>query len=70
MADPNRAANVVINGRSGPIEVNGVTYNGVMPGVNLSDEQIANVLTYVMNSFGNEGTEMTPAQVAKVRSQH
>ena len=70
MSDPTRAAGVVLNGLSGPIEVNGVTYNGVMPGVKLTDEQVANVLTYVMNSFGNKGTEMTPSQVANVRAGH
>lgn len=70
MSNPARAAGVVINGLSGPIEVNGVAYNGVMPAAKLTDEQVANVVTYVMNSFGNKGTEMTPSQVANVRAGH
>ena len=43
----------VISGRSGPIVVNGKPYNGTMiPLPYLTDEQIANVLTYVGNSWG------------------
>ena len=46
----------VVMGRNGQITVNGKNYNGTMVPMNyLSDEQIANVLTYVRNSFGNTG---------------
>ncbi|NQV74194.1 nitrite reductase, copper-containing [bacterium] len=70
MADAARAIGVVVNGLSEEIEVNGVKYNGVMPGVRLSDEDVANVLTFVRNSWGNEGGETVPADVAKVKSSH
>lgn len=61
---------IVIAGVSGPLEVQGVTYDGVMPnlGVTLTDRQIANVLTYARASFGNAATPISAAQVAEVRA--
>ena len=38
-----------------------------MPAIALNSEQIANVLTYVLNSFGNNGGQVTAAQVDKQR---
>ena len=40
-------------GQEGEITVNGDTYNGVMTSMGLSDEEVADVLNYVMNSWGN-----------------
>ena len=70
MADADRAIGVVVNGLAEEIEVNGIKYNGVMPGVRLSDEDVANVLTFVRNSWGNQGGETTPTDVARVKSSH
>ena len=70
LADSQRAIGIVVNGLSGPIVVNGETYNGVMPGVLLSDSDIANILTFVLNSFGNEDGEIFAEDVARVRAQH
>jgi len=50
--------------------LNGKTFNSIMPAQNLSDEQVANVLTYVYNSWGNSKLEVKPEQVQKVRSGH
>ena len=61
--DHERAIDIILNGRSGPITVNGKTYDSVMPAVALNNDQIANVLTYVLNNFGNKGGQVTPAQV-------
>ena len=47
--------------------VNGKEYNGIMPAWSLSDEEIANVLTFVLNSWGNPGPEITPAEVSQHR---
>ena len=58
----------VISGRSGPIVVNGKPYNGTMiPLPYLTDEQIANVVTYVGNTWGNSNAAVTVQEVAKVR---
>lgn len=67
-ADVNRAISTVIHGLSGEIKVNGETYNSVMPAMALNDEDIANVLTYVYNTWDNNGTEVTPKDVAAIRA--
>lgn len=67
-ADRKRAIQVVVGGLSGPVKVNGVTYNSVMPAQQLSDEDVANALTYVYNSWENSGGEVTPSEVKAQRS--
>lgn len=63
------AIRLVLAGMSGEVTVNGKTYNGTMTPLSyLSDDQIANVLTYVRNSFGNEGDIVTAAEVKQVRA--
>jgi nitrite reductase (NO-forming) len=66
-ADEKRAIRVVTGGLTGKVTVNGKDYNSVMPAWSLSDEEIANVLTYVYNSWGNSGKEITAAQVSSNR---
>ncbi len=68
MADIDGAIHGVIFGRSGEIVVNGVTYNQVMTPQNINDEEIANVMTFVLNSWGNKGEMITPERVKKVRA--
>ena len=66
---PAKSIAVVINGLSGPVKVNGKDYNSVMPPMSqLNDDAIANILTYVTNSWGNTGDQITQAEVAKVRA--
>ncbi|WP_433936201.1 cytochrome c [Sorangium cellulosum] len=61
---------LLLLGATGPMEVNGVVYNDVMPnlGVTLSDEEIALVLTYVRSSWGNSAPAITKDDVARVRA--
>jgi nitrite reductase (NO-forming)/hydroxylamine reductase len=62
------AVNAVLNGLSGPITVNGVEYNAVMPALAyLSDSDVADIVAFVMNSWGNQGGEISLAQVAAAR---
>ena len=68
-ADKNRAIKIVINGRQGEVVVNGMKFNNSMPQFPLGDEDIANVLTFVYNSFGNSGLEVTPEEVKVLRTQ-
>jgi nitrite reductase (NO-forming) len=67
MADKERSIRAVIKGLSGPITVNGKNYNGIMPPVSLGEEQVANVLTFVRNSFGNTGDAVSVDEVRKVK---
>jgi nitrite reductase (NO-forming) len=70
MADKERSIRYVVHGASGEIEVNGKKYNGIMAPMNyLPDDDIANVITYVRNSFGNSGDAVTIAEVRKVRGE-
>jgi len=60
----NRIASIrgVKYGQQGEIVVNGETYNSVMAPMGLEDEEIADVMNYVMNSFGNSSDEMVTTQ--------
>lgn len=68
-ADVERSIATVLNGLTGEITVNGEKFNSIMPMLGLDDEDTANVLTYVYNSWDNNGTEVSPEQVAKVRAE-
>ncbi|MEK7199731.1 MAG: cytochrome c [Bacteroidota bacterium] len=61
--------NNVLKGESGELKVNGVLYNAIMPAQDyLTDGQIADVLNYVNNSWGNKNLKaITPEQVKKMR---
>jgi len=67
-ADVNRAIGIVVGGKTGPITVNGQTYNSVMPALHLSDDDVANVLTYVYSQWGNRGHVVSRGQVARIRA--
>ena len=62
-ADVVRAIGIVKHGLNGEVTVNGTPFNSVMPAQNLSDEEIADVLTYVYNNFDNNKTVVTPEMV-------
>ncbi|WP_417444305.1 copper-containing nitrite reductase [Joostella sp.] len=66
-ADVNRAIDIVLHGKQGEITVNGEKYNSVMTSQTLTDEEVANVLTFVYNSWGNSKEVVTPEMVGKVR---
>jgi len=60
--------NILLKGLNDEIEVNGEYYGNPMPAQpQLSDQEIADVLTYTRNSFGNRAKAITPAQVAAER---
>lgn len=67
-----RLIKIVLKGLMGPMEINGIKYDGQVPmtpfGGLMNDQEIAAVLTYVRNSFGNKASVITPAQVKSVRT--
>jgi mono/diheme cytochrome c family protein len=68
LGDKTRLTKVLLNGLQG-VEINGEQYHGVMPAQeSLTDAQIAAVLTYVRNSFGNKASAVTAAEVKAVRA--
>lgn len=66
-ADKKRAIGIVKNGLSGEITVNGSKFNSVMPSLGLSDQDIANVLTYIYGSWDNSKKVVTPEESAAVK---
>ena len=69
-ADVSRAIGIVLKGKTGEITVNGKKYNSVMTRQSISNEEIADVMTYVYNSWGNNKTVVTKSQVDQVKSGH
>lgn len=68
MTDKSRAIAAVLNGLTGPVEVNGQRYNGVMPPMgHLKDDEIADILSYVRQAWGNGGDAVSAAEVAEER---
>ena len=59
----------VLKGSKGQVEIDGETFHNTMPAqAHLSDEQLADVLTYVRKSFRNKASAVTPAEVTAVRA--
>lgn len=68
--NPERLAKIVLHGVTGPIEVKGVKYPGNVPMISfkfLTDEELAAVLTYIRNSFGNQASVVTQATIKAIR---
>ena len=69
LKDPKRGIHAVLEGKTGEVIVNGNKFDAVMPHLNyLTDQQIADALTYVLNTWGNDGGVIVPAQVAEIRA--
>jgi putative membrane-bound dehydrogenase-like protein len=68
--DPTLPIKIVLHGMQGEVEVNGEKYNNIMaPLGNLPDQEIADVLTYVRQSWGNDAGPVNAATVKKVRAE-
>ncbi len=68
--DKERAVSAVVKGLIGPITVNGIQYNSAMPpwSPSLSDDDLANVLTFVYNSWGNKGLIVSSYEISAERN--
>lgn len=54
-------------GQKGELIVNGTSYNGLMPAMGLDDDETADVMNYILNSWGNSSKEIvTPNEVAAI----
>ena len=66
----NHLVKILLHGLQGPIQVKGNTYNGAMPPwKQLKDDQIASILTYIRNEWGNSAPPITAEKVAKIREE-
>ena len=69
LGDKARLIKIILNGFNEDVEINGETYSNAMPPHNfLKDQEIADVLTYVRNSFGNKATAVKVAEVKNLRT--
>jgi len=73
LADKQRAIVQTLKGSSEPITVNGVVYPGnimgaVVANINLTDDEVVAVVNYILNSWGNNGGNVTIEDVKKARS--
>lgn len=70
LGDKRRIVAILLNGLAGEITVKGAHFNAIMPPwATRDDEEIAGVVTYVRNSFGNKADPVTPDFVAAVRKE-
>lgn len=69
---PDRLIRLVLQGYTGPITINGKPFTSVAPlmppQATLTDQQIADVLTFVRNSWGNKAPAVSPDTVAAIRA--
>ena len=69
LGPPGRLARIVLHGVTGPITVEGQTYNLDMPGLGkLSDGEIADVITYVRRAWEHGASPVSPNDVKKIRA--
>jgi mono/diheme cytochrome c family protein len=67
LKDTEAAIRAVKHGLQGEIIINGETYNNIMTPLGLDDQEVADVMNYILNSWGNEAEAMiTEAKVAEV----
>ena len=63
LADKNRLVKIISQGMRGPIVVKGVKYNAEMASIELTDGEIADVINYIRNSWGNKAPLITASEV-------
>lgn len=69
LGDKTRLIKIVLNGFKEDVQINGQSFsNNMTPHKDLTDLQIADVLTYVRKSFGNKATSVRAYEVKKVRA--
>jgi mono/diheme cytochrome c family protein len=69
LGDKTKIITILLNGFSESVEINGDTYSNVMPALSiLKDQEIADVLTFVRNNFTNKASQVTAAEVKKIRA--
>ena len=72
-AGPSRLVRITQLGLGGPIEISGNLFNSPVVmgpmGASLDDKQLAAVLYYIRNSWGNKASKITAEQVKKIRAE-
>ena len=66
LTNTTEAIRAVKYGQEGEVKVNGETYNNMMPAPGLSDQEVTDVMNYILTSWGNKGKPVTLQQVQAV----
>lgn len=72
LGTPERIVKLILHGLNGELEILGQKYNGVMPSYKnqFNNQQIANVVTYIRNTWGNKASEIDADFVIKIREEY
>jgi len=69
LGDKTKLVQILLKGMKEEVEINGELYENVMAAHDyLTDQEIADVTTFVRNSFGNKASIITPAEVKGIRA--
>ena len=63
LKDINRTISSIKYGLKGPITVNGEKYNSIMVSQGLDDEEISDVVNYILNSWGNSTKQLITEEI-------
>ncbi|HTG45124.1 MAG TPA: c-type cytochrome, partial [Verrucomicrobiae bacterium] len=67
-ANPRKAVLAVVEGLAESLVVNGRKYNGTMPPVNLDDQQVSDVFSFILGSWGNNGKAPDASEIKAIRA--
>jgi mono/diheme cytochrome c family protein len=67
LADKNRLVKIITQGIRGPIDVKGVHYDAEMAGMEMSDQDVADVINYIRNTWGNKSSLIKASEVAPAK---
>jgi len=67
LADKNRLVKIITLGIRGPIDVKGIHYDAEMAGMEMSDQDVADVINYIRNTWGNKSSLIKASEVAPAK---
>jgi mono/diheme cytochrome c family protein len=63
LSDKNRLVKIILLGMRGPLKVNGISFDGEMAGIEMTDKEVADVINYIRNSWGNKAPLVQVAEI-------
>lgn len=72
LSDKNRLVKIILLGMRGPLKINGLSFDGEMAGIEMTDKEVADVINYIRNTWGNSAplvqvSEIPAAKIAVVK---
>ena len=72
LSDKNRLVKIILQGMRGPLKINGISFDGEMAGIEMTDKEVADVINYIRNTWGNKAplvqvSEIPAAKIAVVK---